>query len=195
MSDFTIISSVSRAILNLLRANMVPEILQNAESIALGSPDEKGSMQLYVHLYHIEECREIAHDYQSYQIGSAMQAQESSYIYLYYLFTAVSTSEIRFKAMEEQNILGKVIQILNMNHTLTVSDYSGKDLPPEYGVQVMMLNLSQEEISKIWSSMGQKHCLSLYYRVGPVEIESDNVQRIRRVNGMDSQITGKEDKV
>ena len=193
MADFTVISSVSRAVLELLRSSMVPEVLQNAESIALGSPDEKGSMQLYVHLYRIEECREMVQDYQSYQLGPDLEAQESRFLYLYYLFTAVSTSEIRFKALEEQNILGKVIQVLSSNHTLTVMDYSGKDLPPEYGVQVMMLNLSQEEISKIWSAMGQKQCLSLYYRVGPVEIESDDVRRITRVTGMDSKVVGKED--
>jgi hypothetical protein len=173
---------------------MVPEVLQNAESIALGSPDEKGSMQLYVHLYRIEECREMVRDYQSYQIGANLEAQESRFLYLYYLFTAVSTSEIRFKALEEQNILGKVIQVLGTNHTLAVSDYSGKDLPPQYGVQVMMLNLSQEEISRIWSSLGQKQCLSLYYRVGPVEMEADDVRAIKRVTGMDTQFSGKEDK-
>ncbi len=57
MADFTVISSVSRAILNLLETRMVPEVLRNAEGIALSSPDEKGNMQRYVHRYHIAEGR------------------------------------------------------------------------------------------------------------------------------------------
>ena len=193
MADYTVISSVSRSLLSLLESRMVPDVLQSAESIALGSPDAKGSMQLYVCLYHIAECREMTRDYQSYQLGPDLEMQDSSFLYLYYLFAAVSASEIRFKALEEQNILGKVIQVLGTNHTLSVQDYSGKDLPPEHGVQVTMMNLSQEEISKIWSALGQKQCLSVYYRVGPVEMESEVIREIPRVTNVSVQIGGKED--
>lgn len=193
MADFTVISSVSRAILNLLESRMVPEVLHNAESIALSSPDEKGNMQLYAYLYHIAECREMARDYQSYQLGPDLEMQDSRFLYLYYLFTAVSSSEIRFRALEEQNILGKVIQVLGSNHTLDIPDFSGKDLPPEHGVQVTMMNLSQEEISKIWSALQQKQRLAVYYRVGPIEMESEEIREIPRVIDVAVHIGGKED--
>lgn len=181
MADYTVISSVSRSILELLERKMVPQVLPNAESIALSSPEEKGNMQLYVYLYNIAECREIAQDYQRYSLGPDLQMQDSRFLYLYYLFTASSSSEIRFRALEEQNILGKVIQIFNDHHSLEIPDFSGRNRPPERGIPISMVSLTQEEISKIWSGLQLKHQLALYYRVGPVELESEALTEIVRV--------------
>lgn len=188
MADYTVISSVSRALLHILEKNMIPEVLQNQESIALCSPEEKGNMQLYVHLYHISECRTMAQNYQGYQLGADLQMRDSRFLYLYYLFTAVSSSEIRFRAIEEQNILGKVIQIMNDHHTLDIPDFSGKNQPPEPGIPVSMLNLSQEDMSRIWSSLQMKQRLALYYQIGPVELESEVVDEIRRVTDTEISI-------
>ena len=185
MADYTIISSVSRSVLELLEKQMVPQVLRHSESIALSSPEEKGNMQLYVYLYHIAECREIAQDYQRYGLGPDLQMQDSRFLYLYYLFTASAASEIRFRALEEQNILGKVIQIFNDNHSLLVPDFSGQNRPPEQ-IPVSMINLTQEEISKIWSGLQLKHRLAVYYRVGPVELESEQLTEVNRV--VDAQI-------
>ena len=181
MADYTIISSVSRSILKLLEEKMVPQVLRNAESIALSSPEEKGNMQLYVYLYNIAECRELAQDNQRYGLGSYMQGQDSRFLYLHYLFTASSSSEIQYRALEEQNILGKVVQIFNDYHSLVVPDFSGQSRPPERGIPISMINLTQNEISKIWSGLQLKHRLALFYRVGPVELESEHLTPIARV--------------
>ncbi|MBQ3566746.1 MAG: DUF4255 domain-containing protein [Oscillospiraceae bacterium] len=181
MADYTVISSVSRSILELLSSRMVPEVLRSADSIALSSPDEKGDMQLYVYLYHISECREIKQDYQRYGLGPDLRMQDSRFLYLYYQFTAMASSEIRFRALEEQNILGKVIQTFNDNHSIEIQDFSGQNRPPEQGIPVSMIPLTQEEISKIWSGLQQKHKLALYYRVGPVELESELLAETKRV--------------
>lgn len=188
MSDYTVISSVSRSILNLLERRMVPQILRNKESIALISPEEKGNMQLYVYLYNIAECREIAQDYQRYGLGTDLRMQDSRFLYLYYLFTASSSGEIRFRALEEQNILGKVIQIFNEHHSLDIPDYSGLNRIPESGIPISMINLTQEEISKIWSGLQLKHHLALFYRVGPVELESEALTKIDRVTNAEFNI-------
>lgn len=181
MADYTVISSASRAIINLLEKRMVPQVLRNSESIALCSPDEKGNMQLYVYLYHIGECREILPDYSNYRLGTDLRMENSRYLYLYYMFTASSSSEVRFRAFEEQSILGKVIQILGDHHSLDIPDFSGEDLPPDRGIPVTMMNLTQEEIGRIWSGLQTKQHLALYYRVGPVEMESEAITEIVRV--------------
>lgn len=188
MADYTVISSVSRSIMELMVKKMVPQVLPNAESIALCSPEEKGNMQLYVYLYNIVECRELSQGYQTYRLGPNLRMQDSRFLYLYYLFTASSSSEIRFKALEEQNILGKVIQIFGEYHSLEIPDFSGQNRSPERGIPISMINLTQEEVSKIWSGLQLKHKLALYYRVGPVELESEEFTEIVRVTDAEFDI-------
>lgn len=188
MADYTVISSVSRSIIELLKSKMVPQVLRNEEAIALSSPDEKGNMQLYVYLYNISECREIAQDHQRYVLGPDLRMQDSKFLYLYYLFTASSSSDIKFQALEEQNILGKVIQIFSDHHSLDIPDFSGFNRVPESGIPIAMISLSQEEISKIWSGLHLKHKLAVFYRVGPVELGSEAITKISRVTNAEFDI-------
>ena len=43
MADFSIISDVSNEVLNVLREQICPELIQSPESIALGIPSDKNA--------------------------------------------------------------------------------------------------------------------------------------------------------
>ncbi len=180
MGDYTIISSAGRAIVDLLKREMIPMVIQSEDEIELCCPEDKGNAKLCVYLYSVTECREIAQDNRRY--GEHLRSGDSKFLYLYYLITAASSSDIRFRAYEEQNILGKVIEIFNDNTSLEITDYSGHDLPDESGIPVAMINLSEEEVGKLHSALQMKQRLSLFYRVGPVEIESGRFSAVRRVS-------------
>lgn len=192
MGDYTIISSAGRAIVDLLKSAMIPTVIQSEDEIGLCCPEDKGNVRLCVYLYSVTECREITQDNRRY--GEHLSTGDSKFLYLYYLMTASSSSDIRFRAYEEQNILGKVIEIFNDNTSLDIKDYSGHDLPNESDIPISMINLSEEDVGKLYGALQMKQRLSLFYRVGPVEIESGSFAAVRRVSsaGVDFEEGGRD---
>ena len=59
MAKYSVISDVSRTIIDLLQANLVPELVGQAEQIGACDPHERGNCVVGVHIYDIRESGEM----------------------------------------------------------------------------------------------------------------------------------------
>lgn len=190
MNKYTIIADVSNYICNILKANMTPEPILNEEFIGVCSPSEKGDLILGIYLYDIKESEEIR---STTMINKGINRQKfpPTYLTLYYMITAYSNTEIKFKYIDDQKILGRVIQVLTDNSTINIEELlnSSNLLMPEAKIQ--MLNLNNEDKNKIWNFSNVPYRLSLCFSVSPIELESTRVRKVQRVIDVISEVKEK----
>lgn len=179
-SDHTVISAVGEGLLKLLKAQLVPEMIQGAEGIGMCRPADHGDMILGLYLYDVQEYDQIrVGGMQS--IDENYQQYPSMYLSLYYMITAYSSSDARYRSEEEQKILGKVMQILYDTPVLDRRTLKAVEQVEDEDLRIEYLNMDTEEKMKIWSGVGIPYQLSLFYRITPVELESHIRKEITRV--------------
>ena len=92
--------------------------------------------------------------------------------------TPHSRGDIKYRSYENHIILGKIIQVLN--DCGVFYDSFGNRL------HVDMINLSYSEKRNILSNFETKNSnLSLFYKISPAEIESENRRHFVRVSEFD----------
>lgn len=191
MADYTIISDIGSALVKLLRSEMVPEVIQNADAIGLCSPADKGDLVLGLYLYDVRESEEVFETGMR-TLGTGEQRYPSKFINLFYMVTAYSVSDIKFRASEEQRILGRAMQVL-MDHAVLDDLLFGTDQARgRYPVRIDQLRLDNDEKMKLWNMPDVPYKLSLYYKVAPVEMESGRTRKIHRVRQIELDIQEKE---
>ncbi|MGL4791663.1 MAG: Pvc16 family protein, partial [Anaerotignaceae bacterium] len=100
---------------------------------------------------------------------------------LFYMAFVHSESEINTRLIDEQRILGRVLQ--------KFCDY--RRIPQEYLMgtlkenkeilDIQGLNLTIDEKIKIWSLFNEPYRTSFFYKAGPVFMESDLIKTTKRV--------------
>lgn len=178
MGRYTIISEISQKIVDLLCEGMVPDIITDKNGIGLCGPDEKGDFSVGVYLYNIEENYDFK---QSGMINVNYKEQKFPplVLSLYYMITAYSSSDIKFRAIQEQRILGRVMQILADNSIINGSDFGNDVMGAD--IRIELLNLSIDEKIKLWNDNTKPYKTSVCYKITPVELESTKGRRISRV--------------
>ena len=178
MGRYTIISEISQKIVDLLCEGMVPDIITDKNGIGLCGPDEKGDFSVGVYLYNIEENYDFK---QSGMININYKEQKFPplILSLYYMITAYSSSDIKFRAIQEQRILGRVMQILADNSIINGSDFGNDVMGAD--IRIELLNLSIDEKIKLWNDNTKPYKTSICYKITPVELESTKGRRISRV--------------
>ena len=168
----------------LLRKELVPDIISNSAGIGLASPADRGDMILCVHLYDVSES-------ETYRVsgmisdGADRQKFPPVYLTLSYMITAFSASDVKYRCEEEQRILGRVAQVLRDYSTLDPETMEfGKGSEGDR-IRIEMIKPDNEEKSKVWSFPNLAPKLSLFYRMGPVALESAKIKNIRRVQEME----------
>ncbi|SFS06896.1 DUF4255 domain-containing protein [Anaeromicropila populeti] len=187
MGSYSIISEIDQGIIKLLRDNMVPDLISSPDKIGLCSPSEKGDISLGIYLYDIKESDEVFERGMSMS-GRSEQKAPSKFINLYYMFTAYSTSDLKFRALEEHRILGKIIQVFADNPMLGEEYFPANNQNFKYPLKVEMNRTHNETESKIWNGTDMPNKLSLYFKIYPVEIESTRVKKVQRVVDVDFKV-------
>ena len=88
------------------------------------------------------------------------------------MISVASKAEKETRAIDEQMIMGRVIQVLEDNRRLPE-----KYMPPALrasGETILVSNVPMEleEKTKIWTMFSESYKLSVFYKVGPVQLES-----------------------
>lgn len=178
--NYTGIEKAGKALAGLLKAHMVPDMVKSAELIGAAPPGDKNDLSVGIWLYDIRECAEIG-DHSMISQGTIRQRFPSVYVNLYYAVTAYSTGDVRYRAAEEQMILGKILQVFHENAVLKELGGIRHDTGEELLCSLTLLNLPMEEKIRIVSIPGTGYKTSLFYEAGPVEIESESSRSIQRV--------------
>lgn len=168
--DYTVVSAVNDKLLTLLRKHMVPNVLASREEIGLCTPKDHGDVVFGVYLYDIRESDEIR--------MTGMQAYDSShiqfppiYLELYYMMTAYSAIDLRYREEENHRVLTKAMQVLH--------DYPR--LEEEDRLHIEFQNLTLEQKSAVWHNLGGGYQLSLFYKIAPIKLESTIRKEVSRV--------------
>lgn len=190
MGDYTVIADFSSALVKLLQNSLVPETLRSADSIGLCSPAEHGDFLLGIHLYSIEECAEMR-ETEMVSHGLTRQQYPPSYYQLFYMITPYSVSSLKFRAEEEQRILGRVVQVIKDYGVFDSETYATVTSPKGLDIRMEWVTLTTEEKLKIWNAPDAPYRTSLFYKALPVAVSSTKTRKIRRVTGFDLSVNEK----
>lgn len=187
MGGYTVIAEAGTAVLRLLRQELVPEIIQNADAIGLATPADRGDLVLCIHLYDISESEDYR---ESGMISDGVNRQKYPPIYLTlsYMITVFSTSDVKFRSMEEQRIMGRVIQVLRDYPILNLETMEFTSGRGRNGVRLEMRKMELEEKMKLWNFPNLASKPSLYYKMGPLPMESSRTKGIQRVGSVEFRV-------
>ena len=185
------IMETDTALLNLLRENLVPDVVQNPDAIGLCSPDEKGDMLLGLHLYDIRENEEIRIN-EMVNLDVSKQKYPSVYVTLCYMITAYSSADVKFRAGEDHKILNKVLQVLNDHALLDADTLTPTAKAQEMNLRIHIANLTLEEKQRLWNFPNHPYRASLFYRIAPVEVESGRLREVKRVVDVEFRVDEKD---
>jgi hypothetical protein len=180
MANYNIVSDIGDALVKLLREGMVPDIIPNPEGVGVCHPSDKGDVNLGIYLYDIRRNNDIDAT-ERIPIGADKLRAPSFYLDLYYMITAYSASDIKFRSLEEAKMIGRTMQIIEGNPVIKPELYGKTFADMKYQPRIEMLDLDNEEKHRIWNVPDQPYKLSLFYKVYPVEIESERITSITRV--------------
>lgn len=174
---YGMIADVGNLLTAILCQELVPDVIAHDYNIGLCSPDDHGDLSLSIYLYDINQNDGMPFSGMA-SAGVGRQRYPSAYLDLFYMVTAYSGSDIKFRAAEEHRILGKVIQAFR-DHSILGEEQLGHGV----GVpaRIEMQRLHQQEKNRLWNFSNIPYKLSLFYRVCPVEISSGRTRDIVRV--------------
>ena len=181
MSNYNIVSDVGEALVRLLREGMVPDIIPNPEGIGVCHPSDKGDVNLGIWLYDVRRNPDIDTT-ERIAVGNDKLRSPSIFLDLYYMVTAYSMSDIKFRTLEEAKIIGRTIQLIEGNPILKPELYGKPFSEIRYVPRIEMLDLDHEEKHRIWNIPDMPYKLSVFYKVYPIEIQSERITNITRVS-------------
>lgn len=180
MADYTGIVNTGEGILNMLKEALVPELLNSPEQIGLCSPDEHGDFNVGMWLYDVTEDQSIQmHD--MVNLGRQSQRYPSMYLTLYFMITLYLQSDLKYRASQEHQIMGKIIQTLRDQAVLDADSLEPSEDTSDLNIRIRMLDLPVEEKIRIWTFPNLPYKASLFYTAGPVEIRSGRKKAVHRV--------------
>ncbi|MDE5818759.1 MAG: DUF4255 domain-containing protein [Lachnospiraceae bacterium] len=187
---YTGIANVGERLVALLKGGMTPETVRHPEQIGLCEPQETGDFAVGVWLYDIRECLQL-NRHEMVTIDSKRQKYPSVYVNLYYMITARSLGDIKYRAKEEAMMLGKILQTMKDAAVLDFSDLEDAD-GGEPVCQIVLQNLTMEEKLRIYHVPDGCYKTSLFYEIGPLEISSEKERSVQRVTEVFYELDEKE---
>ena len=170
----------------LLRRCMVPEVVQKEEQIGLCYPKEPGEYRVGIYLYDIQESIGVRNTPRQRMEEEQMRFP-STYLDLYYMLIPFSKSDLKYRAAEEQRMLGKMLQTLRDYPNLNLNTYESEGRLGPNIIQVELLDIACEDKLRIWNGLNEASRTALYCKVSPVELESNRREKITRVREIQMQ--------
>lgn len=189
MADYTALADAGRSLQYLFRATMTPDPIPQPELIGLASPADKGDLMLSLFLYEVRPNGMAQHHYMIDR-GHSQQDPPLA-VDLHYILTAHSNAELATRAIDEQRILGRAIQVLNDNAIVRGSFLQGAlaDSDEEFRI-VMQEPLSLHTAITLFPNMPYK--LSVSFLAGPIYIDSGRGKPVRRIVEREDRVAERE---
>ncbi len=181
MAKYSIIADIGKGLVNMLRDKLVPEPVGKPEHIGICEPKNRGGFVVGIHPYDIKEDKNGQHQEKKSLPDGSIQ-DPPALIEIYYMISVSSKGEMETKAIDEARIIGKIIQVMNDNPRIPDRYMPQTTEYPRELVPITTLPLSMEEKVKVWTMFGESYKLSVFYVVGPVAIDSQNIRKpVKRV--------------
>ncbi len=177
---FSSVSEVGKDIISILNKELVPDVILHTGAIGLCSPSDHGDFSVGLYLYDISANTDIM---KTGMINTSAREQRfpSTFWTLHYMITPYSSGDLKFRAEEDQRLLGKVMQALADHPVIgETSDLYGKPMKTRIEVEF----IDPYEKIRLWTFPNEPYRLSLFYRVQPVEITSAKTKPVTRVRDL-----------
>ncbi len=179
MGQYTVIANVSEELVRVLQKELVPELISDESTIGLCSPEEPEDTELGIFLYDIQESDEVR-QLRMIDNGPAKQQYPPAFLSLYYMLTAYSQSDRKFRMAQEQRILGRIARKF---HDYPYLEVEGEQFP------LQMMKISTEDKLKLWNFNGKPYKPSLFYRAAPIILDSARFREVSRVKSTDFDVS------
>lgn len=181
---YGMIADVGNLLVEILCRELVPGLIPHKNQIGLCSPDGHGDLKVGIFLYNISENPDIRIS-GMVNAGVSRQVYPSTYLDLYYMITAYSDTDMKYRAEEEHRILGRIVQALGDNRILSEGMLGGNVSMP---AKIQFQKMESYEKNRMWNFQELSYKLSLFYVVRPVEIPSARSKEIVRVRDVEYQV-------
>lgn len=171
MAKYTVLADVGKAIVDMLKDQLVPEPVAKKENIGLCDPKERGSFVVGVHPYDVEYLPESRNRGPIQLPDGNLQNPPISYS-VKYMISISSKAEIANRGIDEQRILGRLMQVFADNSSIPEKYMSGALKMANEPIGINMQTIELEEKVKVWSMFSEPYKLSAFYTVGPINVDS-----------------------
>lgn len=168
---YTAIYDVSKAITDILRDSVVPEIIAKPEEVGLCSPANHGDYVMGIYLYNIEQSESFRLSGKQNE-GLYTQKHPPMVLDLFYMITPYFKTDVKFLAEQEQLLFGKTVQTINDNPVILTETTE----PIEFELIYPLADDKQ----KIWNA-DEHYRTSVFAKAKAVVIESLRVEKVSRV--------------
>lgn len=175
MAKYTVLADVGKAIIDMLKDQIVPEPLTKADAIGICDPKERGSFIVGIHPYDIKEVKEMKMS-APVPLTNGQFRNPPMAFNLNYMISVVSKSEPATKGIDEARIMGKIVQVFMDNPTIPDRYLSESLRLSGARIDISMLQMELEEKVKVWTMFSEPYKLSIFYQVGPVYLDSTIVK-------------------
>jgi hypothetical protein len=93
----------------------------------------------------------------------------------------------------EERILGKVIQYFHDYAIIPIDDLDTSDMSG-VDLHIEMLRMDAEQKSKIWAFPNIPYKTSLFYKVAPVSIDSERMNKVTRVRQVEINVSSEKER-
>jgi hypothetical protein len=183
MGAYTVVAEAGESLVNVLWQEIqsdpqVNSLIDNENRISLDSPSDlqdNDSVQLSIYLYQITENASTKNQIPVQGDGAQVRKAPLA-LDLHYLVTPLVGTVI-----DQQIILGKVMQVLYDRAILQGADLTGSLASSGQEVRVILNPVPYEELTRLWQSMEMSYRLSVVYLVRVIMVDSVNEQFIQPV--------------
>jgi len=192
MGSSNAIAEAGISVVNMLKKNMTPEPIASPESIGLCMPQEPEDFQLTVWIYNFEEQKGMgASGFRPDPADSTIERFAPVQLKLYMLVTAHSKAPMQTRSADEYRIIGRALQIVRDMPTIQPEYLEGSLATDAGTLNIEMVKLSAEELSKIWNNPSKPVKMSFGLSV-TVTLESNLVRKVdTRVGHAQVELTQK----
>ncbi len=207
MENRYIITETGKLLTQEVRRILEQEFDIPRERVGMGMPGEDGRLSLCIFMYDIRKNLDM-HTEQYKAVGREQLRYPSNYYDIFYMLVPYAAGDARYQMEEIARIIDILLkhlgdvsyleverQPLQEQSTAPSTDRvvspSRSDAPSTDRVAFQFDNPDFDEKVKIWNSINQPLCPSLFCRVGPVEVESGRTRGIKRVEEVNLQVEEK----
>ena len=171
MGKYSILSDVIKTLVNLLQAELVPEPVAQPEQIGACDPKERGNCVVGLHVYDISEAGEMRSN-APIPLPDGSLRNPPTALNVSLMISIASKAEKETRALDEQIIMGRIIQVLADNKRLP-ERYMPQELRASgESIHISQVPMELEEKTKIWTMFSENYHLSVFYKIGPILLES-----------------------
>ena len=168
---YTAIADVSRAIVEMIRDGVVPELIDQPDLVGLCSPDNSADFQVGIYLYEVKQSESFRLSGRM-NVGLTRQKYPPIVLDLSYMITPYYKGNAKLLAEDEQVMLGRIIQIINDHGTI----FSESREP----VELELLSPTLDDRQKIWIG-NDPYRTSVFLSARAVIVESTRDKEISRI--------------